>query len=470
MNANPYMNGPPSPIYIPPPLSLRGNRDPAKADHRRGMPQSHSEPALHGLDGQQDAKTVKYHIPVHISQRSPAQSPSNSSGETAGGSRGRSVHRPSSPIKPLQDVNENEVLEIRKTSRKRSRSPVKRIFGLGKSTSLKDIAGEPQAEAREEQPDKSKRTGLKVWGDKFKHGFLVCPRNVDNCLYSLLIPQKTSDAKSGVTTSLKEVETNPPPCQSTPSVSLDPPYQAKLYSEMELMICVTANRYLMRELAAGRMSAESVAKISSYWSSKNRPQVIEFQYDQATQRDLILYNLTTLKFHGESAESPLVLNATMYSWKTMAKEMSVRTFCAPDSQVRKHMHDAHKIFEMLGAPLVTFLAFQELQLKTLSKITDGLKTMEEKRRDERRKEIEGGAETHSRKSSREGSHYLHLRKTSREEGQVLHSRKPSGEKGDAKQHMRNISKEENEKEVGKDVTENSRGGRLELMVRGDRYA
>jgi hypothetical protein len=269
----------------------------------------------------------------------------------------------------------------------------------------------------------------------------------------------------------KEVETNTPPRQSTPPVSIDPPYQAKVYSEMELMICVTANKYLMREFTVGRISAESVTKVSSYWSSKNRPQVIEFQYDQATQRDLILYNLMTLKFHGESAGSPLVLNATMYSWKTMAKEMNVRTFCAPDSQVRKHMHDAHKILEMLGAPLVTFLAFQELQLKTLAKIADGVKKMEakrrEERREERRKEIEGGAETHSRQSSKEGGQSLHSRKASREEGYLQHSRKMSREEGETTQHTRRISKEEEEKE---DVIENSRGGRLGLMIRGDRYA
>ena len=285
--------------------------------------------------------------------------------------------------------------------------------------------------------------------------------------------RKTSDPKPTYTGSPKEVDTTPPSRQSAPAVSLDPPYQAKVYSEMELMICVTANRYLTREAAADRVSAESVTKVSSYWSSKNRPQVIEFQYDQATQRDLILYNLTTLKFHGESAESPLVLNATMYSWKSMAKEMSIRTFCAPDSEVRKHMHDTHKILEMLGAPLVTFLAFQELQLKTLARIAEGTKELEEKRREERKREIDGRAETHARKSSKEGGQLSHSEKASREEGQTQQSRKASGEEGEAKQHMRKMSQEESEKEVVKDVkdvTENSRGGRLGLMIRGIRYA
>jgi hypothetical protein len=252
-------------------------------------------------------------------------------------------------------------------------------------------------------------------------------------------------------------------------VSLDPPYQAKVYSEMELMICVTANNYLVREYRNGRISAESVARTSSFWSSKNRPQVVEFQFDQATQRDLILYNLTTLNFHGESAESPLVLNATMYSWKTMAKEMGVRTFCTPDSQVRKHLHDAHKILEMLGAPLVTFLALQELQLKTLARITEGVKKLEEMRREERRKEIECGADTHSRKSSK-GEQSWYSSKASRDGSHPQHSRKASGEEGGGKQHSRKRSKESKQEEPGTDVTENSRGGRLGLVIGGDRYA
>lgn len=67
----------------------------------------------------------------------------------------------------------------------------------------------------------------------------------------------------------------------------------------------------------------------------------------------------------------------MLSWKTLAKEMSVRTFCQPDSVVRKHMHDCYKILEMLGAPLLTFLAFQEIQVKTLRVIKEKQEQREE---------------------------------------------------------------------------------------------
>lgn len=154
--------------------------------------------------------------------------------------------------------------------------------------------------------------------------------------------------------------------KSTFPISLDPKTQAKLYSEMELMICVTANKFLLEQYKQGRVSVESVSKVTSFWASKNRPQVIQFQFDQATQRDLILHNLKTFKFHGEFTVNVVLLNATLHNWKTVAKEMSIRTFCSPDSVIRKHLHDTLKILEMLGAPLATFFAFQELQVNTLA--------------------------------------------------------------------------------------------------------
>ena len=146
------------------------------------------------------------------------------------------------------------------------------------------------------------------------------------------------------------------------------------------MICVSTNRYLMNEFRQGRMSAASVAKTAERWSDKNRPQVIEFQYDQATQRDLIVHNIPTFRFHGEAADNPMVLNATLLAWKTMAKEMSVRTFCNPDSAVKKWFHDTHRVLELLGAPTMTSMALAQLQVTTLKKIKD-----EEARRDLKKK-------------------------------------------------------------------------------------
>lgn len=61
----------------------------------------------------------------------------------------------------------------------------------------------------------------------------------------------------------------------------------------------------------------------------------------------------------------------------MPTSRSVRTFCTPNVVIRRHMHDCYKILEMLGAPLVTFLAFQEIQVKALEIMQD-----EQAKRDE----------------------------------------------------------------------------------------
>ncbi|PLB51054.1 hypothetical protein P170DRAFT_464063 [Aspergillus steynii IBT 23096] len=169
---------------------------------------------------------------------------------------------------------------------------------------------------------------------------------------------------------------------TTIPISLNPPMQAKMYSELEVMICVTANDFLFEQHGRGRVSEESIRKVTSFWESKNRPHVVEFQFDQATQRRLILSNIRTLQFNGESSTNPILLHSNLRNWKAIVQEMSVRTFCAPDSAIRKHMHDIDKLLGMLGAPTVTLLAFQELQMKTLAMMK---KNLEERYSDEKGK-------------------------------------------------------------------------------------
>ncbi|KAL2818198.1 hypothetical protein BDW59DRAFT_175266 [Aspergillus cavernicola] len=153
--------------------------------------------------------------------------------------------------------------------------------------------------------------------------------------------------------------------KATVAISMDRTAQAKLYSEMEVMICISANRFLFEQYNHGRLSKESIRKVNNFWGAKNRPEVVEFQFDQATQRQLILSNIRTLYFSGESSTNPVLLNSNLQNWKAVVKEMSIRTFCAPDSVIRKHMHDIQKLLDMLGAPIATFLAFEELQMRTL---------------------------------------------------------------------------------------------------------
>jgi hypothetical protein len=75
-------------------------------------------------------------------------------------SRGRLAFRTPSPAK-LDDIVENQAMDFPPSPVKRSRSPVKQLFGergwLGRSTSMKEL---PSEEYR--------KTGFKHWGEKLK--------------------------------------------------------------------------------------------------------------------------------------------------------------------------------------------------------------------------------------------------------------------------------------------------------------
>src|SRR5450432_391976 len=89
--------------------------------------------------------------------------------------------------------------------------------------------------------------------------------------------------------------------KSLVAISLKSAQQAELYLDIELIICDTANTFLMHEYQNCRMSVDSLKKVTDFWKSKGRPQVLEFHYDQLTQRDLIVANQKT--FHFQSPNS-----------------------------------------------------------------------------------------------------------------------------------------------------------------------
>lgn len=126
----------------------------------------------------------------------------------------------------------------------------------------------------------------------------------------------------------------------------------------------------MNQYYDGRISQHSIEKVQEYWTSKNRPQVTEFQFDQATQRDLIMANRRSLKFTGESSTNPIMLESNLSNWRIMAQEMNVRTFCLPDSVIRKHLHDTRNILDMLNASLVILQQLRDVNVQAQDEMMD----------------------------------------------------------------------------------------------------
>ncbi|PYH43936.1 uncharacterized protein BP01DRAFT_299724 [Aspergillus saccharolyticus JOP 1030-1] len=226
----------------------------------------------------------------------------------------------------------------------------KRLFGekgwLGNNADLKELA-----------EGNHKTFGLRRFGKKLK-------MQVEELVEDLVSGSPCID--DGLSS---DMHLRRPPLRQEPTravlISLDAPTQARLYSQLEVMICVAANRFLVQQCNRGLLSDESISKISNYWAAKNRPKVVEFHYDQATQRQLILSNLRTIQFHGLSATNSIQLRINLNNWKAIGKEMGIRTFCAPDSAIRKHVFDIRNILEMLGAPLETMRDFEVVQVQVL---------------------------------------------------------------------------------------------------------
>lgn len=149
--------------------------------------------------------------------------------------------------------------------------------------------------------------------------------------------------------------------------------QAKLYAELEVRICDTANSFILRQYYDGRVSQHSINKVNAAWNAKNNHHVVEFRFDQATQRELILANRRSMEFTGDSSRFPIRLQTNLLNWRKIAHEMSIRTFCLPDSAIRKHLYDLRQIIDMMNPSVETLRAFQDLtswaQDQMLDKVT-----------------------------------------------------------------------------------------------------
>ena len=127
------------------------------------------------------------------------------------------------------------------------------------------------------------------------------------------------------------------------------------------MLVHTTNKFLMNEFCQGRMAVDSIKKTSDVWKSKGRPAVIEFMYDQPTQRELVAANQHNFRFHGDRAADPVRIASMLYNWKQVAGVMAVRTFCSPDTVILKLLFDIEQILELLGGVEGIMLRLQQIQ-------------------------------------------------------------------------------------------------------------
>lgn len=262
--------------------------------------------------------------------------------------RGR---RPPTPIIPtLAQVPRFEVSPP-ETPPSRSRSPVKRLIGMVKSMSTNQISDHVESPNRDTPTSANKRK-WKELSNKLRHGFLTA--DMEQLEQEEMMEQYA-------TSSDVHILTPPPNRRRAPfPVSIKSSGQSKLWSELEFMLLETCNNFLKDELEHGRLSRESIIRAKRQWQARNRPQVIEFYYDQATQYEIIIGNLRTVKLYSDYAEDAVMLNSVLHQWKILIRELSVKTLCMPDSIVRRWLHDGRRVLELLGAPPISLAHLDRL--------------------------------------------------------------------------------------------------------------
>ena len=147
--------------------------------------------------------------------------------------------------------------------------------------------------------------------------------------------------------------------------------QMRILGELELMLTTTANTFLMREKDAGRLAIGTLRKINEYWRNQNRPQVIEFRYDLHTQYLVVEANKHAFRFAGPPAsEQGFAVNVMLNSWRSVARTLGLRTFCLPDSDMRKLFIDSYRILELLGAQFEFSMLLNRLQKRAMDRMAE----------------------------------------------------------------------------------------------------
>ena len=136
--------------------------------------------------------------------------------------------------------------------------------------------------------------------------------------------------------------------ENTAPITLNTDMQSILYAEIENMITHAANEFLMKEYYDGHLTPKSLDKVKRRWQRKHMPGVPQFRFDQTTQYKIIKANRKHLQF-GQPSISTLDVDTILDDWRRICKDMSIRTFVAPDSVIKKQIHDILNLLEILKA-------------------------------------------------------------------------------------------------------------------------
>lgn len=149
----------------------------------------------------------------------------------------------------------------------------------------------------------------------------------------------------------------------TPSgfmISCRPEYQCKMYARLNLLLSSLANRFLMEEFRAKRITETMAASFVEKWVELGRAQFTEFWCGLPFQARILFDCRDHCMFFGEYDRTRR--DNILGYLKINANSMALATYCHGDSAIQKHFVDCWKVLDLLGATFAEYESMSRLHV------------------------------------------------------------------------------------------------------------
>lgn len=121
------------------------------------------------------------------------------------------------------------------------------------------------------------------------------------------------------------------------------------HSKLEYILQSAANDFLYKRYVDGTLDSKNFARVRKSWKKQGRPTVVEFRFNIATQWKLANANEKALTFPGAGRMTTAQVRSTIKGWSTLARQLSVKTFCEPDILIKMQCAEARRVLILLDA-------------------------------------------------------------------------------------------------------------------------
>ncbi|KAK4935743.1 hypothetical protein LTR10_023243 [Elasticomyces elasticus] len=155
------------------------------------------------------------------------------------------------------------------------------------------------------------------------------------------------------------------------SISFDPPLQARIFSELGIMLATATNKWLVRQANAGRLDVLLVTRAMIAHEDKYQNPVFEFWVDLETQLQIVTENYETVLFATAFEKSASSIQLQVFTnWPFLVRNITSANYQHPDSIVLGAVQEIKTILQMLNAPVAILEAWHVLHCKVHQAMDD----------------------------------------------------------------------------------------------------